>query len=71
MSIFVPNGKAQREQMLDVIGAEKFDDLLSPIPESIRLQYELDLPSPASEMELVKEFKGFAARNSSADLVCF
>lgn len=71
MSIFVPNVKAQREQMLDVIGVEKFDDLLSPVPESIRLQDELDLPSPASEMELVKEFKGFAARNSSADLVCF
>jgi len=71
MSIFVPNGKAQRKQMLDVIGVERFEDLLSPIPEGIRLQNELDLPSPASEMELVKEFKGFAARNSSADLVCF
>lgn len=71
MSIFVPNGKAQRERMLDVIGAERFDDLLTPIPESVRLKDELDLPSPASELELQKEFKGFAARNSSAYLVCF
>ena len=71
MSIFVPNGKVQREQMLDVIGVEGFDDLLTPIPESVRLKGELDLPSPASELELLKEFKGFAERNSSADLVCF
>ncbi len=71
MSIFVPNGKAQREQMLDVIGVEGFDDLLTPIPEGVRLKGELDLPLPASELELVKEFKGFAARNSAADLVCF
>ncbi len=71
MSIFVPNGKAQREQMLGVIGVEKFEDLLSPIPESVRLKKELNLPSPASEIELVKEFNGFAEQNTSAKLVCF
>ena len=71
MSIFVPNGKAQREQMLDVIGVKEFNDLLTPIPESVRLKVELDLPSPASELELTKEFKGFAAKNTSAHLVCF
>ncbi len=71
MSTFVPNGKAQREQMLDVIGVERFEYLLSPIPDSVQLKGELDLPLPASELELVKEFKGFAAQNSSADLVCF
>lgn len=71
MSIFVPNGKAQQEQMLDAIGVGKFEDLLTPIPESVHLKGELDLPSPASELELLKEFKRFAAQNSSSNLVCF
>ncbi|MCK5784926.1 MAG: aminomethyl-transferring glycine dehydrogenase subunit GcvPA [Candidatus Sabulitectum sp.] len=71
MSIYVPNGKVEREQMLDVIGVDKLEDLLTPIPESIRFKGELDLPAPASELEVVNEFKGFAAKNSSADLVCF
>ncbi|MCD6587344.1 MAG: aminomethyl-transferring glycine dehydrogenase subunit GcvPA [Candidatus Fermentibacteraceae bacterium] len=71
MSTYIPNGKAQRKQMLDVIGVERFEDLLSPIPESVRFKGELDLPAPVSELELVKEFKEFAAVNSSADLICF
>jgi len=71
MSIFVPNGKAQRDRMLEVIGAERFEDLLSPIPQSVRLKGELDLPLPVSELELKKEFKDLAGKNTSADLICF
>jgi glycine dehydrogenase subunit 1 len=71
MSIFVPNGEAQRNRMLKVIGAGSFEDLLTPIPESVRFKGELDLPTPASELELKKEFKALASRNTSAELVCF
>ncbi len=71
MSRFVPNGKVQQEQMLDVIGAKGFDDLLSPIPDSVLLKGQLDLPAPASELELTSEFKELAAKNCASELVCF
>lgn len=71
MSIFVPNRKEQRERMLEVIGAKRFEDLLSPIPEDVRLRGELNLPPPASELELKREFRQLAKKNTSAELVCF
>ncbi|HRW78734.1 MAG TPA: aminomethyl-transferring glycine dehydrogenase subunit GcvPA, partial [Candidatus Sabulitectum sp.] len=71
MSIFVPSRKEQRERMLEVIGVERFQDLLTPIPEDVRLRKDLDLPPPVSELELRKEFREFAKRNTAADLICF
>jgi glycine dehydrogenase subunit 1 len=71
MSIFVPNRKEQRERMLEVIGVDGFEDLLSPIPGNVRLQGSLDLPPPASELELKREFRRLAGRNTAAELLCF
>ncbi len=71
MSIFVPNRQGQREQMLKVIGVEKFEDLLAPVPQAVRLEKDLDLPQPASELELKREYSSLAEKNTAADLVCF
>lgn len=71
MSIFVPSRKEQRERMLEVIGVERFQDLLTPIPEDVRLRKDLNLPPPVSELELRNEFRELAKRNTAADLVCF
>ena len=71
MSLYVPNQKAQREQMLEDIGVNRFEDLLTPIPENVRLKGELNLPTSASELGLCKEFKGFAEKNTASKLVCF
>lgn len=71
MSIFVPNHKEQRERMLEVIGADSFEDLLAPIPGNVRLQGDLDLPPPASELELKREFRELAGKNTAAELICF
>ncbi len=71
MSIFVPNGEEQRRRMLEVIGADGFEDLLSPIPEGLRFKGGLDLPPPASELELRREFSGLSRENTAAELICF
>jgi glycine cleavage system pyridoxal-binding protein P len=44
MSVFVPNGNKERERMLEAIGVKDFEDLLSPIPESVRMKGALQLP---------------------------
>lgn len=71
MSLYVPNQKAQKEQMLEDIGVGKFEDLLTPIPEDVRIKSELKLSTSVSELELCKEFKGFAAKNTASELICF
>ena len=51
MGTFVPNTKAQQQEMLREIGFEKLDDLFAHIPDAVKFKEELDLPSGMSEME--------------------
>ena len=54
MGTFVPNTKAQQQEMLKEIGYEKLDDLFAHIPDAVKFKGELDLPSGLSEMEAAK-----------------
>lgn len=71
MSRFIPNSEGNREEMLRAIGVDDFQELLEPVPERYRLEGELDLPAPLSELELVESFRELARRNDGADKVCF
>ncbi len=63
---FFPQGDADLRAMLDAVGAARPSDLFTTIPEKFRLDRPLDLPPPASEMELRREFGAMARRNASA-----
>ena len=60
MGTFVPNTKAQQQEMLKEIGYEKLDDLFAHIPDAVKFQGELDLPAGLSEMEVSKAMKKIA-----------
>ena len=53
---YVPNTDKDRAEMLEAIGVGKVDDLFYDIPESMRYP-TLDLPEPASEMEIALELQ--------------
>ena len=58
--------------MLATIGVSSLDDLFTQIPERVRLQEPLGVPDGLSELEIVEELRGLAARNRHVDeLVCF
>ena len=63
MGTFVPNTKAQQQEMLKEIGYEKLDDLFAHIPDAVKFQGELDLPAGLSEMEVSKAMKKIAGKN--------
>ena len=63
MGTFVPNTKAQQQEMLKEIGYEKLDDLFAHIPDAVKFEGELDLPAGMSEMEVSKDMKKIAAKN--------
>ena len=69
MGTFVPNTKAQQQEMLREIGFEKLDDLFAHIPDAVKFKEELDLPSGMSEMEAGKEIRKIAAKNRIYDTV--
>ena len=55
---------ADREEMLAAIGVDSIEALFREIPEGLRFQGELDLPSALSEPELVAHLEELAGRNA-------
>jgi glycine dehydrogenase subunit 1 len=62
MATYVPNTKEQQQAMLDEIN-KSFDDLIAPIPSSVRLNRPLNLPKGLSEFEALDIMKGYANQN--------
>lgn len=62
MATYVVNTKQQQQDMLKEIN-KTFDDLLAPIPESVRLTREIDLPKGLSEFEALDIMKAYANEN--------
>lgn len=66
------NTAADRKEMLKTIGVASFDDLLTSIPQSVRLNRPLDVPPALAEQELTRLLQGLATQNANADShVCF
>src|SRR5215213_2452929 len=63
---------ADRQTMLDAIGADSIDELFAQIPAEVRLDRALDLPPGLSETECFDHLAALAERNAHAEAeVCF
>jgi glycine dehydrogenase subunit 1 len=58
---------ADRQAMLERIGAGSIDDLFAEVPEGVRLGRPLDLPPGKPEQEVYAHLRALAARNVSAE----
>jgi glycine dehydrogenase subunit 1 len=66
------NTPDQQRDMLQTIGAASVDELFEQIPPAIRLNRPLNVAPAAGEMELEREVRGLASRNSGCgSRVCF
>ena len=63
MGSYVPNTKLQQQSMLQEIGLNSPDDLFRMVPEEVRLQEGLDLPTGLSEMEVLRDMQEKADEN--------
>lgn len=64
---YIPNTDADREKMLAAIGVDTLDGLFTQIPEPLRFQGELSIPSRMDQITLTKHFTRLAKRNINAD----
>ena len=64
---YIPNTDAERQAMMEAIGIGSVEELLTVIPDDVRLDGPLDLPPALSELELHDTIGEMAARNGSAD----
>lgn len=63
---FIPMTEENHKDMLQSIGVDTFEALLKDIPETIRFQGQLNLPSPLSELEVTQLVKDLAKQNAHA-----
>ncbi len=69
---FIVNTASEREEMLRAIGAESFNDLITDIPEEIRLKKALDLFPALDEPQVRKLLESLASANrSTSDYVSY
>ncbi|MFQ6103744.1 MAG: aminomethyl-transferring glycine dehydrogenase subunit GcvPA [Candidatus Glassbacteria bacterium] len=64
---YLPHTDEDRRRMLDAIGVSDIDELLVSIPERLRVKTPLDLPPPASEMEILSLLKELSSSNGNLD----
>jgi len=62
---FISNTDKERKEMLKEIGVEKFEDLLTNIPEKFLLKEDCCLDEPYSELEITRKISELAAKNIS------
>ncbi len=64
---YVPNTPAEQQAMLRAIGATTIEDLLSPIPQEVRLKQPLNLPKALRETDVRRLLTGMAEQNADLD----
>ena len=69
---YFPNTDADRQAMLEAIGAASIDDLLSMVPAELRMKRGPCVPPGLGEMELSAHMAELASRNTpAAETACF
>ncbi|NLP33920.1 MAG: aminomethyl-transferring glycine dehydrogenase subunit GcvPA [Clostridiales bacterium] len=64
MGSYIPNTLQEQQEMLHSIGKEQIEDLFTLIPEKVRLNRELNLPSGLSEMEVSNRMRKIGKKNN-------
>jgi len=69
---YLPNTSADRQAMLQTIGATSLEELFTMVPDRLRLRRELDLPPARGELELTAHMQELSARVAPAgQAACF
>lgn len=64
MASYVPSTPEEQLKMLNEAGFSSFDEMLSPIPDSLRLKGPLDIEKGQSEMETLRFLSDMAGKNT-------
>lgn len=62
---YLSNASTDIQDMLKTIGVRSFDDLISNIPQNIRLKDEIQIPEAASELEIQRLMQELAGKNQT------
>ena len=60
---YLSNTSQQKAQMLETLGLSSLEDLHAGLPKEVLLSRELNLPTGKGELEVLRAFEGFVAKN--------
>ena len=60
---YLLNTSQQKAQMLEALGLSSLEDLHAGLPKEVLLSRELNLPTGKGELEVLRAFEGFVAKN--------
>lgn len=66
---YIPKTPAERQQMLESMGKNNIEELFEHIPKGVRLNREMNIPGPYSELELSAHINSLAQKNKSNDKI--
>ncbi|MCL1892733.1 MAG: aminomethyl-transferring glycine dehydrogenase subunit GcvPA [Holophagaceae bacterium] len=61
---YLPSAQIEDQALLTAIGVEHSDELLCGIPDSLRYKKDLNLPTEASELDVLRQFEELAGQNT-------
>jgi glycine dehydrogenase subunit 1 len=64
---YIPNTLEEQQEMLAHLGLSSIEDLLTPVPEEVRLHRPLNLPEALPEQDLKRLMGVMAAKNKNLD----
>src|SRR6202023_1919413 len=64
---YIPNTPEDQQAMLATLGLSSLEELLTPVPEHVRLGRELNLPRALAEPDLKRLLNNMAAKNKNLD----
>lgn len=68
---YIPHTELERQQMMAAVGVKSIDELFADVPAAVRFP-DLELPEPASELEILEELQLLAEANLNArEAACF
>ncbi len=68
---YIPHTELERQQMMAAVGVESIDELFADVPGAVRFP-DLELPEPASELEILEELQLLAEANlNTREAACF
>lgn len=59
---YLPHTQEEIAEMLDVVGRDSLDDLFCTVPDSCRMEQEMELPLPKTEWELDSHMAGLGSQ---------
>ncbi len=64
---YIPNTQEEQQEMLAHLGLSSIEDLLTPVPQEVRLHRPLNLPEALPEQDLKRLMGAMAAKNTHLD----